>query len=53
MYIFHGTAQLKFSNGLVKLNFPDFFEFSVTSTRGHAYSIDVRVSERTVSLAEW
>ena len=44
--------------GLVKLNFPDFFEFLVLSTRGHAYklyslSIDVRVSELTFSLAKW
>jgi len=25
--------------GLVKLNFPDFFEFSVSSTRGRAYKL--------------
>jgi len=38
--------------GLVKLNFSDFFEFSVSPTRGHAYklyrvSIGARVSEQT------
>jgi len=38
--------------GLVKLNFPDFFEFSVLFTR-YSISIDVRVSELTFSLAEW
>ena len=42
---------------LVKLNFADFFEFSVSSTiegmRTNCISIDVRVPELTFSLAEW
>ena len=44
--------------GVVKLKFSDFFEFSVSPTRGHAYKlykycIGVRVSEQTFLHAEW
>ena len=38
-YILILFTAIKGIFGLVKLNFPDFFEFSVSSTRGHAYKL--------------
>ena len=42
--------------GIDKLNFSDFFEFSVSSTRGHAYKLykyRCKSVRATFALADW